>query len=486
MAYEGSGANAPPNDMAAEMYVLGGVLHVCSKRGNNGFFDEVAEIVSTEDFYNAPIQTLWAAMWSLAEKGIVVTRSTVTENIRSTGVWTHAQGLSEALDLVIDEASFISFEVFDYSKLVARLAARRRLAFAGQEIEALALQPGHDGSSDRIYQEARERLDEAEALRQNTGEWESAAEAVADEIADLEKHMLDGRPRGLSTGISKLDDWLGGLHRGDLYVIGGASSMGKTALATNICIGAAKAENARVALFSQEMTRQQLAWRLAAGEARRTGKGKVEYQAMRNGSLGMNELAILRSGVETLPKSLFWNCARGLTFADIRAGLRKAKRQLGGLDVVCLDYLQIMSIASGRDKTRAQALGEVTMGLKKIAGDEDCAVIVLSQLSRGLNLRDNKRPIMSDLRESGAIEQDADTILFAYREEYYLKQDEPPFDHVDRWKDWNALYMAALGKFDVIVGKQRMGKVGTVQLHFEKETDLIVDDEKLIDDGGMF
>ena len=290
---------------------------------------------------------------------------------------------------------------------------------------------------------------------------------------------------GMGCGITKLDEKLGGFHRGDLYVIGGASSMGKTALAMNICTGLAKIGDAKVALFSQEMSRDQLAWRLAAAQARRLGIGAVEYQKMRTGQLGQNEIAILKEGMKGVPRNFVWNCARGLTFQDVRASIRKAKRKLGGIDVVCIDYLQIMNIRGSRDKTKAEAIGEVTMSLKKLAGDEGLAVILLSQLSR-LKNREDKRPQLDDLRESGAIEQDADVVLMAYREEYYLKRREPEFHKAAAWSEWNIEYQAARGKFQAIVAKQRMGGIGPVELFFEMQTDVIVDDKALLTEEELF
>lgn len=349
----------------------------------------------------------------------------------------------------------------------------------------MAEQPGHDKGVSTIYSQARDVLDSAEDARQVTGDWEGAFEAVSDELDVLEEHMQTGRPRGLSTGISKLDDKIGGLHRGDITVIGGASSMGKTALALNLCLGAARTEGLNVALFSQEMTKSQLAWRAAAQEARRVGAGKVEYQKLRNGNMDQHELAVLREGLKTVPKNLVWNMTRGLSFQDVRSALRKAKRKLGSLDVVCIDYLQIMNIHSDRDVTTARAIGEITTGLKKLAGDENCALILLSQLKR-IDHRPDKRPMMTDLKESGAIENDADCILLAYREDYYLERSEPHWEKTAAWNEWNLEFQACKNRLDVIVGKQRMGPIGTINLHFEKETDLIVDDEKFLDDGGMF
>ncbi len=482
MAYDPPAAL--PEERSAELSVVGGVLYTCQERGNNHFFDEVSETVGEADFHESQLATIWAAMSVIADKGISISAPTVLENIKSTGLWVHNEKPNEVLALALEFAPS-SMEIRDYAGLVSRVAARRRLALAGQEITSLAQQPGHAKGVSTIYSQARDLLDGAEDARRQTGDWEGAFDAVGDELKDLEAHLEHGRPRGMSTGISKLDDKIGGLHRGDITVIGGASSMGKTALALNLCMGAARTEGANVCLFSQEMTKQQLAWRAASQEARRTGKGKVEYQALRNGQMDQTDIAVLRAGLETVPRSLVWNMTRGLTFQDVRSALRKAKRKLGSLDVVCIDYLQIMSIASSREKTRAQAIGDVTMGLKKLAGDENCHVVVLSQLSR-LKGREDKRPALDDLRESGAIEQDADCVLFAYREEYYLERSQPDWNKETAYREWQIEMERARGRLDVIVAKQRMGPIGVVDLYFEKETDLIVDDARFLDDGGMF
>ncbi|MEL6239019.1 MAG: DnaB-like helicase C-terminal domain-containing protein, partial [Pseudomonadota bacterium] len=290
---------------------------------------------------------------------------------------------------------------------------------------------------------------------------------------------------GMSTGLSKLDDMLGGLHRGDLYVIGGASSMGKTALAVNIAFGAARSEGRRVVLFSQEMTRQQLAWRVMSNQARRSGCGKVAYQALRNGSIGQNEYAILKAGAEHLPKSVKWNTARGLSVDDVKAGVRAASKSLGGIDVIVIDYLQILEIEQRKGSNRAADIQHATMQMKKLAGDMDACIVLLSQLKR-LDHREDKRPLLSDLRESGGIEQDADTVLLAHREDYYLERSEPPWEPKDKHTEWWVKMQNAQGKLDVYVPKQRMGPIGLVQLHFEKETDLIVDEAAQIDDEDGF
>ena len=483
MAYDGQSAPDLPHSLDAELSVIGGLLYWCAELGNNDYFDEMAEIVSAIDFYYPETETFFAAAASLNQRAIIISPQTILENINSTGVWT---AKTKPNEIIANAFDFISkSEVKDFAGLVARQAERRRLILAGYAIVDHAQQPGHDKGTTAIYSRALEIVEEAQDAKRDTGLWLNARETVLQEIDNLEKVAAAGRPTGISTGISFLDNKIGGLHRGDLLVIGGASSMGKTATALNICLGAARTDDAVVALFSQEMTKEQLAWRAASSQARLSGMGKVEYQSLRNGAMGQNELAILRAGAQKLPEKLLWNMARGATFQDVRSAIRRAKRLHGRIDVVCIDYLQIMSIPSTREKTRAQAIADVTMGLKKLAGDENCAMILLSQLSR---LRDDdKRPQLHHLRESGAIEQDADSVIFTYREDYYIERREPAFEMKEAWQTWNMELSQVRGRLDLIVAKQRMGPIGPVSVYFEKETDLIVDTEKMIfDEGDMF
>ncbi|MEM1088251.1 MAG: DnaB-like helicase C-terminal domain-containing protein [Pseudomonadota bacterium] len=465
-------------NLSAEAAVLGGILY------QNTAFWRVRDLLKADDFYHPAHQYLFQIVAERIEADGTADPVTLAPLCDADPHFRDAGG-NAYLAQVFESAAF-GPEVGDYARIIRDLAHRRSLVDIGNSlIESAEGFADRSVTADDLNTEATLGL-ESLAARQSTAEWHSAASAVSEEIGRLETMGSSGKPRGIPTGISKFDAQSGGLHRGDLLVLGGRPSMGKTAFAMNLCLGAARNEGVRVAIFSMEMSDEQLSWRLASSEARRFGFGKVEYQAMRNGTLGQNELAILRAGEKNVPKALTWNTARGLTFNDLRASLRKAKRKFGKIDVICIDYLQIMSIIPERGQTKSSAIGDVTMGLKQLAGDENLSVILLSQLSRDLERRDNKRPMMSDLRESGAIEQDADAIVFAYRDEYYLERAEPAWEAKEVHAEWMLRMGQAQNRLEAIFAKNRMGPIGTVSLHFEKETDVIVDDEALLSEEVLF
>ena len=453
-------------NLAAEVAVLGGILEA------NANYHRIADIVTDEDFYNPAHAAAFSAL------ALSIRAGQTTDAITMDG------RIERPLLLQMVESAAYGPELTDYARVISDLATRRRMVDAAEALEAASddTQSDLDGLLERSH---RGVLDIIER-RAGKIEWESAPIAVADELEKLAEQVRSGKSAGMSTGLGKLDQAIGGLHRGDLLCVAGASSMGKTALAVNIAVGAARTEGRQVALFSQEMTREQLAWRLASSEARRQGHGTVAYQEMRNGNLGMNEVARLRAGLKTLPKTLNWNCARGLTITDISTAARRLHRK-SGLDVIVVDYLQILNHDDGSRDTRATRIGKTTMGLKVLAGELNCAVVMLSQLSR-LKGRDDKRPQLDDLRESGSIEQDSDSVIFVYREEYYLERLEPkPKAGVSArndpdWLDWYRDLSNAEGKLDAIIAKQRMGPITTVELFFEPQTDLILDDKKLLED----
>jgi len=469
----------PPSNVPAEAAVIGSILY------DNENYHRVAAMLRPSDFFQPAHEEIYDSIVDVIEAGHVADGVTMRQEFENMDRLKQVGGAAYLAEL-LDSAAF-GPEVSDYARIIVDTSMRRQLMDISAELLLRAENFDRDQSTRDSLSDGIQRI-ESLMLRSSTerDNWDFAEEAVEEELQSLRENMETGRVLGMTTGISKLDDQIGGFHKGDLYVIGGASSMGKTALAMNICTGLAHTGEQRVALFSQEMSKEQLAWRLAAAQARRMGFGAVEYQKLRRGQIGMNEMAILEQGWKSLPRERYaWNYTRGLTFQDVRASIRKAKRKMGGVDVVCIDYLQIMNIKAGRDKTRAEAIGDVTMGLKKLAGDEGFAVILLSQLSR-LKGRDDKRPQLDDLRESGSIEQDADGVIMAYREDYYIKRREPEYHKAGAWNDWNIEYQAAKGKFQAVIAKQRMGPIGSVDLHFEMQTDVIIDDKNLLTDEGLF
>lgn len=468
----------PPHNLSAEAAIIGAILY------DNNAYHRISHMLRESDFYAESHAEIFDACSDLIEAGHTADGVTLRQEFEDNERLKAVGGAAYLAELF--DSAVVGPEVMDYSRLIVDLSMRRTLMNISAELGFQAEKFDRDKTTRDSLAEGIQKIEDL-MLRSSTerDQWELAADAVEEEIGIVAENVESGRVLGMPCGISKLDEALGGFHKGDLYVIGGASSMGKTALAMNICTGLAQIGEKKVALFSQEMSREQLSWRLAAAQARRLGIGSVEYQKMRTGLLGMNEVAILREGMKSIPRRFAWNTAAGLTFQDVRASIRKARRKLGGLDVVCIDYLQIMNIRGTRDKTRAEAIGDVTMGLKNLAKTEGFTCLLLSQLSR-LKGRDDKRPTLDDLRDSGSIEQDADAVIFAYRDEYYLKRKEPQHIGSAVWTEWKVEYDKSRGKFQALIAKQRMGPIGSVDLFFEMQTDVIVDDKALLTEEDLF
>ena len=290
-------------------------------------------------------------------------------------------------------------------------------------------------------------------------------------------YLREGGLAGLSTGLVDLDKRLGGLHPSDLLILAGRPSMGKTSLATNIAFNIAKAykkgtkpdgsegaiEGGVVGFFSLEMSSEQLAARILSEAAR------IPSHQIRHGDMTEEEMRRFieaAKALETCP--LFIDDTPALPISTIAARARRLKRQ-HGLDVLVIDYLQLARPASSRSEGRVQEVSEITQGLKAIAKELNVPVIALSQLSRAVESREDKRPQLSDLRESGSIEQDADVVMFVFREEYYKEREKPGDHDIEAMVKWKDAMSALHGKAEVIIGKQRHGPIGTIDLAFEGE-----------------
>ncbi|WP_333825622.1 replicative DNA helicase, partial [Pinisolibacter sp.] len=297
-----------------------------------------------------------------------------------------------------------------------------------------------------------------------------------------------GKLSGISTGIASLDARLGGLQRSDLVILAGRPAMGKTSLATNIAFNIAAAHRAEeqpdgtmktvdggaVGFFSLEMSSEQLATRIISEQA------EIPSNKIRRGDITDAEFEKLVGAAQTMQSIPLWvDQTGGISIAQLAARARRLKRQRG-LDVLIVDYLQLLTGSARKGDSRVQEITEITTGLKALAKELNVPIVALSQLSRQVENRDDKRPQLADLRESGSIEQDADVVMFVYREEYYLKNQEPQEKGTDVWFKWEEKFNRMRGIAEVIVGKQRHGPTGSVELHFAGEftrfSDLIRDD----------
>ena len=334
-----------------------------------------------------------------------------------------------------------------YAEIVRERSILRKLIAASDDIATSAFNP-HGRAVSTVLDEAESKIfqigEEGSRQRQGFQSIDKLVVSLIDRVQELHDNGAE-EVTGVRTGFYELDRMTAGLQKGDLLVLAARPSMGKTAFALNIAEHVAVHEGLPVLVFSMEMGASQLALRLVGS------LGRIDQQHLRTGRLDNSEWERLTGAVEQLGKvQLLIDETAGLTSSELRARARRMARQFGTLGLIVIDYLQLMSGSSGSDENRATELGEISRGLKSLAKELQCPVLALSQLNRSVESRNDKRPMMSDLRESGAIEQDADIIMFIYRDDYYNKDSKEP------------------GVSEIVIAKQRNGPVGTVKLTFLK------------------
>ncbi|MEO0881466.1 MAG: replicative DNA helicase [Pseudomonadota bacterium] len=464
----------PPNNLAAEAAVLGAILF------DNNAFQRVADVLRPSDFYAPAHREVYETAQIMIQQGRVADGVTLQEHFEKTEQLTVIGGASYLAEL-LDSAAF-GPEILDYARMIRDLAVRRELIDVGSTMQAKAMspEPGEDGAK-QIELAERHLFDLAER-----GSTDKAfihfSEAMAESLIMAEAaFQREGKIAGIATHLDDLDHKLGGLHRSDLIILAGRPSMGKTSLATNIAFNAANAwrgepqddgtkktvEGARVAFISLEMSSEQLATRILA---ERTA---IMSHRIRQGDFDKQEFEKLRDATEELQNiPLFIDDKGGQSISEVSARARRLHRS-HGVDLIIIDYLQLINGSMRSQGNRVQEITEISMGLKTLAKELNVPVIALSQLSRQVEQRDDKRPLLSDLRESGSIEQDADVVAFVYREAYYLERTEPqndPNDHqsAEKWQRWRDRMDQVYGTAEVIIGKQRHGPIGRVQLAFDE------------------
>jgi replicative DNA helicase len=365
----------------------------------------------------------------------------------------------------------------DYGRTIYDLAIRRSLIIVGEDMVNVAYDAPVDLKPGEQIEDAERRLYELAEAGRYDGGFQGFATALKTAVDMTSRaYQRDGKLSGLATGLHDLDRMMGGLQPSDLVILAGRPGMGKTALATNMAYNIAKTwagevrpdgrmetiNGGIVGFFSLEMSAEQLATRIISEQ---TG---IPSSRMRRGEIDPNEEfnAIASKAAEMEKVPLYIDETGGLSIAQLTARARRLKRQRG-LDLLVIDYIQLLSGSSRRaQEGRVQEVTEITTGLKALAKELRVPILALSQLSRQVENRDDKRPQLSDLRESGSIEQDADVVMFVFREEYYLKNREPRPGSEEHFK-WQTDMELAHGKADIIVGKQRHGPTGTVQMHFD-------------------
>lgn len=430
----------PPHSIEAESSVLGGLLL------DNLAWDRVGDLLVEGDFYRNEHQQIYAAIGALVGAGKPADVITVYERLQSVGRAEETGGLAylNGLAQYVPSASNIR----RYAEIVRERAILRKLVSASDEIATNAFNP-QGRPVDRILDEAEQKIfaigEEGSRMKQGFQPMESLVVTLLDRVTEMADNPMD--VTGVPTGFVDLDRMTSGLQAGDLVVLAARPSMGKTSLAVNIAEHVALNEQLPVAIFSMEMGAAQLAVRIVGSI------GRIHQGHLRTGKLTDEEWPRLTEAIERLRSvSLHIDETPGLTPSELRANARRLARSCGKLGLIVVDYLQLMSGSGGaQGENRATELGEISRGLKMLAKELQCPVIALSQLNRSVETRTDKRPMMSDLRESGAIEQDADIIMFIYRDDYYNKDSKEP------------------NVSEIIIGKQRNGPTGTVKLYFQKD-----------------
>jgi replicative DNA helicase len=430
----------PPHSIEAESSVLGGLLL------DNGAWDRVGDLLTDSDFYRYEHRLIYGAVGALINATKPADVITVYEQLQGLGKAEEVGGLAylNSLAQYVPSASNIR----RYGEIVRERAILRKLVSASDEIATAAFNT-QGKPVDKILDEAEQKIfnigEEGSRMKQGFQAMDSLVVQLLDRVQEMADNPND--ITGVPTGFYDLDRLTSGFQAGDMVVLAARPSMGKTALAINIAEHVALHEELPVAVFSMEMGASQLAVRIVGSI------GRIDQMHLRTGKLTDDEWPRLTEAIEKLRNvSLHIDETPGLTVSELRANARRLARQCGGkLGLIVVDYLQLMSVSSSMsEENRATAVGEISRGLKMLAKELQCPVMALSQLSRGVESRTDKRPMMSDLRESGAIEQDADVIMFIYRDDYYNKDSKEP------------------GVAEIIISKQRNGPTGTVKLAFVK------------------
>jgi replicative DNA helicase len=455
-----------PHNIEAEQQLLGVILT------NNDVYDRIASLVKPEHFFDPVHQRIFERAAARIQKNALATPVTLKPFFEDDEGLKELGGPSYLVRLA--GAAISAFAARDYAQMIYDLAVRRELISLGRDISAKAAKV-------EITNEPKEQIIEAEQRLYKLGEqgvaergFQSFLKAVTDAVNMANAaYQRDGGLAGISTGLVDLDKKLGGLHPSDLLIIAGRPSMGKTSLATNIAFNIAKAykrgrlpdgsegavEGGVVGFFSLEMSAEQLAARVLSEAS------EVPSEQIRRGDMTEAEFRRFIEAAKALESCpLYIDDTPALPISQLAARARRLKRT-HGLDVLMVDYLQLLK-GTSKDN-RVQEVSEITQALKAIAKELNIPVVALSQLSRQVENREDKRPQLSDLRESGSIEQDADVVMFVYRDEYYKEREKPGDHELEKMAQWQVVMENVHGKAEVIIGKQRHGPIGAVELSFE-------------------
>ncbi len=456
-----------PHSTEAEQQLLGAILT------NNDVYDRVASVIDESHFHD-PVH---ARIYEVAAARIA--RNQLASPVTLKSFLADEPGLADlggpAYLVKLAGAAISAYAARDYAQMLYDLAIRRKLIELGKDISTKAAKVD-------VASEPKEQIVEAEQALYKLGESGQAAQgfqsflrAVTDAVNVANAaYQREGGLAGISTGLVDLDKKLGGLHKSDLLILAGRPSMGKTSLATNIAFNIAKAyrkgqkpdgstgavDGGVVGFYSLEMSAEQLAARILSESS------EVPSEQIRRGDMSEGEFRRFVEAAKALEACpLYIDDTPALPISQLAARARRLKRE-HGLDALFVDYLQLVRPASAKD-SRVNEVSEITQGLKAIAKELDIPVVALSQLSRQVESREDKRPQLSDLRESGSIEQDADVVMFVFREEYYKEREKPGDHELDKMASWQDEMARLHGRAEIVIGKQRHGPIGTVELSFE-------------------
>ena len=463
----GGAAEALPHNVEAEQQLLGAILT------SNDVYDRVASLVGPQHFFEPVHARIFEVAAARIQKNAIASAVTLKAFLEDD------PGLKElggpAYLARISGAAIGAYAARDYAQMIYDLAVRRELIGLGRDISEKAARVDVDVEPKEQITEAEQALYALGEQGQSEGGFQSFLRAVTDAVQVANAaYQRDGQLSGLPTGLVDLDAKLGGLHRSDLLILAGRPSMGKTSLATNIAFSIARAyrkgqradgtegavDGGVVGFFSLEMSAEQLAARILSEAS------EVPSEQIRRGDMTEGEFRrFVEAAKELEACPLFIDDTPALPISQLATRARRLKR-MHGLDALVVDYLQLVRPAKAKD-SRVNEVSEITQGLKAIAKELDIPVLALSQLSRQVESREDKRPQLSDLRESGSIEQDADVVMFVFREEYYAEREKPSDDKLEAMAEWQARMEALHGKAEIVIGKQRHGPIGTVDLSFE-------------------
>ena len=444
-----------PNNIEAEQSVLGSILL------SNEIFDEVSTIISNKNFYDPMHQKIFAAIEKLIFKGMLANPITLKNYFEN------EKDEINVPDYLVKVTKFSTSlrQAIEYSKIIYDMFVRRELIKISETtIESAKINDLNTSGQNIIENSEKFLFDLAEKGSFNSSlvKFDEALKLTIEMASNAYKN--DAGIVGVPTGLKNLDDRLGGLHSSDLVIIAGRPSMGKTALATNIAFNAAQnlqqtGKKSSVAFFSLEMSSEQLSTRILAEQSR------IPSNDIRRGRISedqFDKFIETSKNVSELP--LYIDETPAISIAALSNRARRIKR-IYDLDLIVIDYIQLMRAVNTKDG-RVQEISEITQGLKALAKELNVPVLALSQLSRSVEQRDQKKPILSDLRESGSIEQDADVVMFVYREAYYLEKQEPRPATVEH-AEWQAKMNEVSNLAEIIIGKQRHGPTGNIMLEFE-------------------